>query len=180
MITDCLIKPLSDACSTTNLALPARMTASSSDMASGPERANDGLVETSWIPVDPEGAWLEFNFGKPRTINEFMIREHPNSTITRFAIEYWDMERKCWASCFNGGAMPGRTTRENNDTTGMGFMAPIVARATDKVRLVVMCTETGRCRIDEFEAYNDTTPSPLDFSNTPKTPPPARSRATTV
>jgi len=138
-------------------------------MASSPEKANDGLIDTSWIPADPEGACLEIDFGEPRTVNEFMIREHPDSKITRFTIDYWDMERECWTSCFNGGSIPGRTILVGNERSQMGFMAPIVARTTDKVRLVVNRTETGRCRIDEFEVYNDTTSSPPDPPNPPST-----------
>ncbi|MCP4312338.1 MAG: hypothetical protein GY790_13825 [Bacteroidetes bacterium] len=157
--TDCLIKKQEHACSTRNLALDAKVKSSSSLMASGPEKANDGLINTSWIPAEPTGAWLEIDFGEPRTVNEFMIREHPNSTITRFTIEYWDLDRKGWFSCFNGGRIPGRTILKDNDRSKMGFLAPIVARTTNKVRLVVSRTETDRCRIDEFEAYNDTTPS---------------------
>jgi hypothetical protein len=158
--TDCLIKKLEHTCRTDNLAINAKVKSSSSLMASGPAKATDGRIETSWIPAEPKGAWLEIDFGEPRTVNEFMIREHPNSTITRFTIEYWDLERKGWFSCFNGGRIPGRAILKDNDRSKMGFLAPIVARTTDKVRLVVSRTETGRCRIDEFEAYNDTTPSP--------------------
>jgi len=170
--TDCIVKELGNACSTDNLALDAKVEASSSLMASGPEKATDGLIYTSWIPAESKGAWLEIDFGKPRTVNEFMIREHPNSTITRFTIEYWDLDRKGWFSCFNGGRIPGRTILKDNDKSKMGFLAPIVARTTNKVRLVVNRTETGRCRIDEFQAYNDTTPSSSDrklvYNNTHK------------
>jgi hypothetical protein len=164
---NCRIKPLGEACSTDNLALDARASASSSLMAAGPDRAIDGQLKTAWIPAESDGSWLEIDFGESRTVNEFMIREHPNSTITRFTIEYWDRKTKSWASCFNGGAIPGRAITKDNDRSKMGFIAPIVARTTDKVRLVVNRTETGRCRIDEFEAYNDTTAASL---NTP-TPP---------
>jgi len=158
--TDCLTKPLNKAHQTENLAVKATASASSNLMASGPELANDGKLETSWLPEETEGAWLELRFDKPTAINEFKICEHPNSTITRYTIEYWDMEDERWRSCFNGSAITGRAIVVKNSRAGMGFTAPIVERTTDRVRLVVNRTETGRCRIDEFEAYHDLTPYP--------------------
>lgn len=145
--TDCLTKPLYKACQTDNLALTANASASSNLMASGPEKANDGVIETSWLLENPEGAWLELRFEQP-------------TTITRYTIEYWDMEKERWNSCFNWGMISGRAIEVENNRSGMGFIAPIVERTADKVRLVVHRTETGRCRIDEFEAYNDITPYP--------------------
>ena len=158
--TNCLTKPEYKACQTENLAVNAKASASSNLMASGAENANDGKLETSWLPEDTEGAWLELRFDKPTAINEFKIYEHPNSTITRYTIEYWDMEDERWRSCFNGGAITGRAVVVENSRAGNGFIAPIVERTTDRVRLVVNRTETGRCRIDEFEAYHDLTPYP--------------------
>jgi hypothetical protein len=118
---DCLVKKLSDACSTPNLAKNAKTNAS------------------------PDGKWLQLDFAKPTTINEFKIKEHASSSIIRYVIEYWDAKGSRWAGCFNGRAI------------GPSFVAPIVARTTTKVRIRIIQTTKGAPRIAEFEAYNDTT-----------------------
>ena len=47
-------------------------------------------------------------------------------------------------SCFNGRSI------------GAEFVAPIVARTTQKARLTIVQTAKGNPCIVEFEAYNDT------------------------
>jgi len=118
---DCLVKKLSAACSTPNLAKIAKATAS------------------------PDGKWLQLDFSKPTTINEFKIKEDASSSIIRYVIEYWDAKGSRWAGCFNGRNI------------GASFMAPIVARTTSKVRIRIIQTTKGNPSIAEFEAYNDTT-----------------------
>ena len=145
VFANCRTKKLGDACSTKNLAAKAKATASS--QAAGNEAANagDGKPSTAWKAKSPADEWLQLDFGKLTTINEFKIKEHPSSSIIRYAIECWDDKAKGWVSCFNGRGI------------GPDFMAPIVSRTTPKVRLLVMRTTKGNPGISEFEAYNDTT-----------------------
>ena len=89
--------------------------------------------------------WLELDFGKPTTVNEFRIREDASSSIIRYAIELWSDKRSRWVGCFNGRAI------------GRDFIAPIVSRTSRKARLFIMRTTKGNPGIIEFEAYNDTT-----------------------
>jgi hypothetical protein len=77
------------------------------------------------------------------TINEFKIKEDPSSSVIRYVIECWDGKTSRWVSCFNGRAIGGE------------FVAPIVSRSTQRVRLRVMQTNSGNPGIAEFEAYND-------------------------
>ncbi|MBT3198685.1 MAG: right-handed parallel beta-helix repeat-containing protein [Phycisphaerales bacterium] len=119
----CLVKKLSTACSTPNLAKNARLT------------------------TDQNGKRLQLDFAKPVTINEFKIKEDASSSVNRYIIEYWDAKGSRWMSCFNGMGI------------GAGFVAPIVARTTSKVRLRVITTTRGAAKITALEAYNDTTGS---------------------
>ncbi|MDP6634143.1 MAG: right-handed parallel beta-helix repeat-containing protein [Phycisphaerae bacterium] len=76
---DCLVKKLSDACSTPELA--AKTTASAS------------------------GKWRQLDFGKPVVVNEFKIKEDASSSIERYVIEWWDAKASRWVGCFNGMAI---------------------------------------------------------------------------
>jgi hypothetical protein len=157
--TDCLIKPLGKACSTENLALKA--TASASSAVSGHEagKALDGNGNTSWQAEKAADQWLQLDFGSPRTINEFRLREQDSSSIARYVIERWDDQAAKWIGCFNGMAI------------GADFIAPIVSRTTTKARLLVKRTASGNPGIAEFEAYNDTTSGPPEQA--PAGPPPS-------
>jgi len=139
---DCTLKDLSAACSTPKLAA----TASASSEAAGGEaaKAADGDAGTAWTASGAENQWIELDFGKPVTVNEFRIKEAPSSII-RYVIQCWDDERSRWIGCFNGR------------TVGRDFIAPIVSRTTRKARLVVVKTTEGNPSIRSFEAYNDTT-----------------------
>lgn len=92
----------------------------------------------------PEDPWIELDFGKATTVNEFRIKEGPSSSVIRYMIQCWDEKSSRWVSCFNGRAI------------GADFVAPIVSRTTRKARLSVVRTESGAPCIAEFKAYNDT------------------------
>ncbi|MBL7218496.1 MAG: discoidin domain-containing protein [Phycisphaerae bacterium] len=139
---DCLVKKLSDACSTPNLAIKATATASSGQ---NPANAIDAKADTSWTAASASDQWLQIDFARPTTINEFKIKEAASSSIVRYVIECWDAKKSRWVGCFNGRGI------------GADFMAPIVARTTTKARLRIMQTTKGNPCIAEFEAYNDTT-----------------------
>ena len=141
----CLVKKLSDACSTPNLAAKAKVSASSQEPGHEAAGAVDRKAATSWKATASTDQWLELDFGKPTTVNEFRIREHPSSSVIRYAIELWSARRSRWVGCFNGRAI------------GPDFIAPIVARTTRKARLFIRRTTKGDPCIVEFEAYNDTT-----------------------
>jgi hypothetical protein len=132
---DCLFKNLTAACSTPKL--PAKVTASS-------ETASD--------------SWIQLDFGKATTVNEFRIKEKPSSSVIRYCIEYWDIKSSKWMSCFNGRAI------------GADFIAPIVSRITSKARLRVLQTKSGKSNIAEFTAYNDTSGNKFNVSRGDKTP----------
>ncbi len=142
---DCLVKKLSDACSTRNLAAKAKATASSQEPGKEASRAIDRAAATSWKAASANDQWLQLDFAKPTKVNEFRIKEDGSSSIIRYAIECWDDKAARWVGCFNGR------------TIGPDFIAPIVARTTRKARLFVMRTTGGNPCIREFEAYNDTT-----------------------
>ena len=125
------------------------MRASSQTVAHDPSKANDGQIFTSWTPDDSEAPWLGIDFGAPTAINEFKIKEHESSSITRYVIEYWDEKQKRWLSCFNGMEI------------GPEFAAPIVNRTTEKVRLRVLNTKRGVPSISEFEAFGDPAGTPF-------------------
>ncbi len=139
---DCLVKKLSDACSTPNLAIKAKATASSGQR---PANAIDAKATTSWQAASATDQWLQIDFGRAATINEFKIKEDASSSIIRYVIECWDAKASRWVGCFNGMAI------------GAEFVAPIVGRTTTKTRLRVIRTTKGNPRIAEFEAYNDRT-----------------------
>lgn len=143
--TNCLIKPLARACSTTNLALTATASASSADPAHPGGKAVDENIETSWRAATGSNQWLQLDFGQPQTINEFRLREETSSSVTRYVIECWDDRAEKWLGCFNGM------------TIGRDFIAPIVSRSTSKARLMILRTAGGVPGICEFEAYHDVT-----------------------
>ena len=65
-------------------------------------------------------------------------------------IQCWDAKNKKWIGCFNGRGI------------GQDFIAPIVSRTTDKVRLLVLQSARGNPCITEFGVYNDTTGTPFN------------------
>jgi len=127
--------------------LAAKATASASSQVSGKEAAKavDRKAATSWQGSSSTNQWLQLDFGGPKTINEFKIKEDASSSVIRYVIECWDAKASRWVGCFNGRGI------------GPDFVAPIVSRTTRKVRLLVMRTTKGNPCIAEFEAYNDTT-----------------------
>ena len=141
----CLVKNLSQACSTRNLAAKAKATASSQEPGNEASMAIDRQAATSWKAASPNDQWLQLDFGRPTAVSEFRIREDTSSSVIRYAIEYWDAKASRWVSCFNGR------------TIGPDVIAPIVSRRTRKVRLLVMRTENGNPGIGSFGAYYDTT-----------------------
>ena len=142
---DCLVKKLSNACNTSNLAATASASASSGESSHAAAKAIDGDMTTSWKATLSKDQWLQLDFGKPQTINEFRIKEDASSSVIRYVIECWDGKASRWVGCFNGR------------TIGADFIAPIVSRTTPKVRLLIKNTSNGNPVIVEFEAYNDTT-----------------------
>jgi hypothetical protein len=142
---NCVVKPLSKACSSTNLALKARATAASAVAGSEAAKAVDGNEGTLWKAEGPTGQWLQLVFASPTLINEFRIKEDPSSSISRYLIQCWDQSSKKWVACFNGRGI------------GADFVAPIISRTTQKVRLMVIQTTAGNPAITEFAAHNDTT-----------------------
>lgn len=153
--TNCSVKPLAKACSTANLASAAKVSASSNAPGQEPSGANDSKTTTSWKAAASADQWLQLDFARPTTINEFRIKEASSSSIARYVIECWDDKAGQWVGCFNGL------------TIGPDFIAPIVSRTTTKARLMVKRTTGGNPDIGEFEAYNDTTRDSPD-------PPPAK------
>jgi hypothetical protein len=142
---DCRVKKLRDACSTANLALKAKVTASSQESGNEAGRAVDRDPATSWRAAASTDQWLELDFGRLTTVNEFRLREGASSSVIRYAVELWSDRRSRWIGCFNGRGI------------GADFIAPIVSRTTRKARLFIMRTTKGNPCIAEFEAYNDTT-----------------------
>ena len=141
--TNCVVKPLGKACGTTNLALTATASAASAESGRPGTSATDGNAGTSWKASASAGQWLQIDFGRPQTINEFRLREDPASSVTRYVIECWDERSAAWIGSFNGL------------TIGPDFIAPIVSRSTSKVRLMILQTAGNAPCISEFEAYND-------------------------
>jgi len=139
---DCVLKDLSQACSTPKLA--AAVTASSETPGHEAAKAGDDDAATAWKAASSEDQWIQLDFGKPTTVNEFKIKEDPSSAIIRYVIRCWDEKNSKWVSCFNGRAV------------GAEFVAPIVSRTTNKARLLVRTTTSGNAGIAEFAAYNDT------------------------
>jgi len=142
---NCLVKNLSDACSTRNLAAKATVSASSEEPGYEAAKAIDRKAATCWKATSASDQWLQLVFAGPQTVNEFKIKEDASSSIIRYAIECWDAKASRWVGCFNGR------------TIGPEFIAPIVGRTTKKVRLLIMRTNSGNPAISAFEAYNDTT-----------------------
>ncbi|MHC4252687.1 MAG: LamG-like jellyroll fold domain-containing protein, partial [Planctomycetota bacterium] len=131
---DCIVKDLSAACSTRKL--PAR--------ASVVSRAAREKAATAWQAEASEDRWIQLDFGRATRVNEFRIKEDPSSSVIRYCIEYRDVKSSTWISCFNGRAIGG------------DFVAPIISRTMTKARLRVMQTKSGKSKIVEFAAYNDT------------------------
>jgi hypothetical protein len=99
----------------------------------------------AWQAEASSEQWIQLEFEKATKINEFKISEDSVSSVTRYFIECWDDKTSNWLSCFNGREI------------GVGFVAPIVSRVTTKARLRIMNTKSGKSKITEFTAYNDTT-----------------------
>jgi len=142
---NCLVKNLSDACSTRNLAAKAAVSASSEEPGYEAAKAIDRNAATCWKATSANGQWLQLVFAGPQTVNEFRIKEDPSSSVIRYVIECWDAKASRWVGCFNGR------------TIGPDFIAPIVGRTTKKVRLLIMRTNGGNPSISAFAVYNDTT-----------------------
>lgn len=141
---DCLVKNLSAACSTPNLSARARATSSTQEPGYEPAKAVDRNAGTSWKATSgSKHEWLQLDFSSPLTVNEFRLKEDPSSSITRYAILCQDGNTRQWVNCFNGLNI------------GADFVAPIVARRTQSVRLYVIRTASGAPCIREFEVYND-------------------------
>ncbi len=140
----CVQKDINDP-SGPNLALGAKASASSSDADSSPANAIDGKAATAWRSATGKsaGEWLELDFGAPKTINEFLVRENRDSSVSRFAIQAWDDAASAWRNCFNGA------------TIGTVYKSAVVPVTTRKVRLVLHATTKGSPAIDEFEVYRD-------------------------
>ena len=147
---DCTTKPLGDACTTTNLAPSAVASASSQQSGHEPDKAIDQNDSTSWTPTASEEQWIQLDFGEPTAVSEFLIDEASSSSVRRYVIQYWDKGESEWASCFNGR------------TIGSDFVAPIVRRTTEKVRLLVKYTQSGNPSIVEFKAYSTVDLGDLD------------------
>ena len=141
---DCLVKDLSQACTTANLALKATAKASSEVRGHEAAKANDGNAASAWNANLPGNQWLQLVFSSEQMINEFRIKEDPSSSIIRYEIQYADARTKKWVSCFNGREI------------GEDFIAPIVSRKTRSVRLRIIQTKSDNPGIMEFAAYNGT------------------------
>lgn len=141
---DCLVKDLSQACTTANLALKATAKASSEVRGHEAAKANDGNPASAWNANLPGNQWLQLVFSSEQMINEFRIKEDPSSSIIRYEIQYADTRTRKWVSCFNGREI------------GEDFIAPIVSRKTRSVRLRIIQTKSDNPGIMEFAAYNGT------------------------
>ncbi len=147
---DCAVKNLSQACSSTNLAAKGQVTASSAVAGNEAAKAVDGNEGSAWKAEGATEQWLQIAFASPIAINEFRIKEDPSSSIIRYVIQYWDAKNKKWMGCFNGRGI------------GRDFIAPIVSRTTQKIRLMVVQTTNGNPCITEFGVYNDPVGSPFN------------------
>ncbi len=140
---DCVVKNLSQACGTPNLAAKAQVSASSAVAGKEAAMAGDGNEATSWQAEAPTDQWLQIVFPTPQTIHEFRIKEDPSSSVSRYVIQCWEPADKKWIACFNGRGI------------GRDFIAPIVSRTTRVVRLMVLQTANGNPAISEFAVFND-------------------------
>ena len=140
---NCVLKDLSAACKTAKLA--AKASASSEAAGNEAAKAADDDAATAWKATAAEDQWIQLDFGKPTTVNEFKIKEDPSSSVIRYVIECWDDKASKWVGCFNGRAI------------GAEFVAPIVSRTASKARLMIRKTTKDNPSIGSFEAYNDTT-----------------------
>ena len=140
---DCMVRNLSEACSTGTLTDRARVMASSAAAGNEATKATDGKEATCWKAAAAGDQWLQVAFPSPRLINEFQLKEDPSSSVTRYVIQCRDPENKNWIDCFNGR------------TIGKNFVAPVVSRTTLGVRLTILRTTAGNPAISEFGVFND-------------------------
>jgi hypothetical protein len=87
---DCEVINLNGACSTTNLALRARASASSQVRGHEAAKVHDGKPDSGWRAESSDGQWVQLVFPAAQTVSEFRIREDPSSSITRYEIQYAD------------------------------------------------------------------------------------------
>ncbi|MEI6675393.1 MAG: Ig-like domain repeat protein [Verrucomicrobiota bacterium] len=167
---NCQLKALSAA--TGSPKLTATASALSEGTGNEASKANDGNTATAWTPTSATNQWLQLDFGAPVTVNEFRIKEAAGSAVTRYAIEAWDTGQSRWMSIFNGR------------TIGSDFVAPVVSRKMQQVRLWITSTGGGNPSIAEFQAYNDiagwTFSSPTLVSPPAGNPIPTTTTTTTV
>lgn len=140
---DCVVRNLSQACGTKNLAGMAKVSASSVVAGNEAAMAADGNEATAWKAGAPADQWLQMVFPTPQTINEFRIKEDPSSSIMRYVIQCLDPNDKKWITCFNGREI------------GRDFVAPIVSRTTRVVRLMILRVSNGNPAVTEFGVFND-------------------------
>jgi hypothetical protein len=62
---------------------------------------------TNWKATASTDQWLQLDFGKPTTIDEFRIREDASSSVARYSIEPWSDKASRWMGCFNGRSSAG-------------------------------------------------------------------------
>ncbi|MSQ95936.1 MAG: hypothetical protein EXR98_15470 [Gemmataceae bacterium] len=77
---NCVVRKLSDACTSPNLAAKAKVASSTKE----------------------NEQWVQIDFGAPTAVNEFKLKEDPSSSISRYRIECWDDKASRWVGCFNG------------------------------------------------------------------------------
>ena len=141
---DCVIKNLNQAASSENLARKAKAKGSTEASGNAATLAIDGNTETAWKPTGDGEHWLQIAFPKPIVINELKLQEDKSSSITDYVIQYYRAKDKTWVTCFSGMKI------------GPQFLAAVIARKTQAMRLVVKSTKEGLPGITEFSAYNDT------------------------
>ena len=123
----------------TNLALSA--TSSASSNSSTAVNVTDDSISTVWTATSAVNEWVELDFASALEINKFIIKQAGNSSINKYAVQYWD--GSSWQDVFNG-------------YTEMGSIKqmPVIPISTQKVRLYIYSTESGTPSIMEFGVYN--------------------------
>jgi hypothetical protein len=129
----------------TNLALKANASSSSQyDSNHGADKVKDSAITTCWKSASglASGEWVQLDFDSLTTVNKCEIIQDVSSSISRFAVQYWDGGSSSWKDMFNGL------------TLGNGKLFPVKAASVRRIRLYIYSTDNGCPAISEFCAYN--------------------------
>lgn len=117
----------------------AAVSASSNNADAAKVQDNDPT--TVWTGASASDQWVQLDFKKSRTFEEFLVEQASGSCINNFVLQSW--EGGGWKDIFTSCSALGPRK----------FM-PVLPVSTSKVRLLIYSTASGAPAIAEFKAFD--------------------------